>query len=973
MAKRPAPRRTKPKKPAPKAKPKAKPARKPKPAAKRKPAPQAKPKAAKKKAARTKPARTEAADRPKVIVFGIDEIPQIARMADAFALAPAVRRSQIYFHDSAFEDQVQLPPDRVCTDEEAAPGLAFLARLAVDLSGRDWKEDVFPLGHIRSWHDVPLDVLNKAFDKCGFDVVDAAAVKDLAGYGNELAVAATLAKQTPAAQAIPDLVFADPFGLTRVSPDGKVSTDTKRPGKGLSIDRDGRLGVLRTAEGNVRVVIELASGHELGALDRGDVMHPTGNAVVAAQPFSFRVEALKRTGAPGAGTVVRNVFPESVPARKPRRVLGGDSIELDCDDPLAFDDDGNYFAWFDAELTADWTREHRSVLVFGRFASAGDDVSVAWHVELRAPERALLSVSIAGGVPVACVRDVATSKVAVAVFGKDGAARVRTIDSVTAPARVGQTLVYQPDATTLLREPLDGGGAARHALSGRAAGRGRVVSRGERWLFVPEHGESVIDLEDGGRERDRGLPAKQAKARASALEMIAKVRTVAADAGMDVTLNKFEEDNGYVSCGLRLAGGGPVLGRAMTNAISDHAMEMIHGALSITGGPGGVLERPATSDEIVELLRVFDRHGLKLASTLFFLDDFYMHALTQDRPEPTQIEPEAEGLLLAAALDEAAPRSDGPKDFDAKLAAWKKHTPTTKEIAERLAALDDDAVNQRSRLIGFIAWITTGRFGREAVDLWLSIPEKRTRFMGVTSSLTWLAKRDKAAFKQLASWFKSLENPHMNWNQLRDALGVPPSAEQEEEDAEQKSREPVAAPAGFDKKAATWDGLASDWAGARALHGLAKDLKADPVAVAKKLGVSALPPSYLEYVKRFYVIGELRKRYERDKFPYFLNLVAPGSLVGERDMFVKSLGAGADISVKQREAREELGGLLPFGTDASRSWICWDPTKTKPDGEMLICFLDGNEVGFGEARTDVGYDLKEVVKYFQPGTFDERG
>jgi outer membrane biosynthesis protein TonB len=102
MAKRPAPRRTKPKKPAPKAKPKAKPARKPKPAAKRKPAPQAKPKAAKKKAARTKPARTEAADRPKVIVFGIDEIPQIARMADAFALAPAVRRSQIYFHDSAF-------------------------------------------------------------------------------------------------------------------------------------------------------------------------------------------------------------------------------------------------------------------------------------------------------------------------------------------------------------------------------------------------------------------------------------------------------------------------------------------------------------------------------------------------------------------------------------------------------------------------------------------------------------------------------------------------------------------------------------------------------------------------------------------------------------------------------------------------------------------------------------------------------
>jgi hypothetical protein len=959
MAKKPAPRKEKAaggKKPAPKAK--AKPARKPKRAPRARPA----------------PSKKGPGPRPKAIVFAVDEIPQIARMADAFAIPPAVRRSPMYFYPSEFGDQVKLPPDRVCTAAEEKVGHAFLSRLAVDLSYREWKQDdVFPMGHTRAWHDVPADVLTGAFEACGFDVVGAVAVMDLAGYGDEEAAAGKLASQTPTAEPIADLVFADLFGFTRVRAGGKVTTDPKLSGDSLSIDRDGRLGLLRKEEGRVRVVVELATGREMGALDNGLLMHPTGAAVVWPEAITFCVRALKRSGAPGAEKLQRNVFPEGVPARPPLRLLGGDSIELECADPLAFDGAGNYLAWFGDELNADWERPRRSVLFAGRFASAGDAPSVAWRVELRAPELASLSLSIAGGVPVACVRDVATCKVAVAVFGADGAARVRAIDSVTMPARVGQTLVYQPDGTTVVREALDGGGAARHTLSGRAAGRGRVVARGERWLFVPEHGESVIDFENGGREIARGLPAKDAKVRAAALELVAKLRTIAADAGMDVALNKLESDqNGYVSCGLRLGGSSPVLGRALTNAIGQYAMEALHGAVSVTGGPGGVLDRPATYDEVVELLRVFDRHRLQLAWALFFLDEIYQYPLTRDPPEPARIEPAAETLLLGAVLDEVAPRSGGPADFDAKLAAWKAHVPTAKEIAERLMTIDESQLTPRHHLLRFVAWMTTARLGREAVDLWLAIPETRARFMGATAPLAALAKRDEAAFQQLARWFKTLRNPHMNWNQLRDALGEPPSAEQEQEDAEQKSRQPVAAPAGFDAQAATWDTLAEAWAGAREIHGMAKLLRgSDPAATAKKLAVAALPPSYLEFLERFYVIGELRQQYARDKFPYFLNLVAPGRLVSERDMWRKSLEASADVNVKLRQAVKDLGGLLPFGTDASRGWICWDPTKINADGEMLICFVDGDEVGFGEARTDVGYDLKQVLKYYRPGSFDE--
>jgi hypothetical protein len=35
---------------------------------------------------------------------------------------------------------------------------------------------------------------------------------------------------------------------------------------------------------------------------------------------------------------------------------------------------------------------------------------------------------------------------------------------------------------------------------------------------------------------------------------------------------------------------------------------------------------------------------------------------------------------------------------------------------------------------------------------------------------------------------------------------------------------------------------------------------------------------------------------------------------------------------------------------------------------MLICLVDGDEWSADKARTDVGYDLKEVLKYYVPGS-----
>jgi hypothetical protein len=80
----------------------------------------------------------------------------------------------------------------------------------------------------------------------------------------------------------------------------------------------------------------------------------------------------------------------------------------------------------------------------------------------------------------------------------------------------------------------------------------------------------------------------------------------------------------------------------------------------------------------------------------------------------------------------------------------------------------------------------------------------------------------------------------------------------------------------------------------------------------------------------------------------------------------------ADLSVEWCETTRTLEGLLPFGTDTSRIQICWDTTRTNDAGEMMIYLVDGDKEDIDNARTYVGYDLKEVLKYYQPGSLARR-
>jgi hypothetical protein len=729
----------------------------------------------KKPATRTKQPAVEveeaAAERPKALVFAIDEIPHVAAMADAFRVPPAVRRSPLYFHPEDLDDQVKLPPDRVCTDEEEVVGHAFLTRLAVDFGGRTWEPAVYPEEHTRAWHDVPVDELAAAFEACGFDVVRAPEVMAASGLAREAAVAAKL-RSRRFADPSSDLFFTDAFGLTRVAADGRISTDPELWGSGLWIDADGRLGLLLRETQRVGFVIGLAQATQLGALERGALMrpamHPAGGALVLySGEVGLRARPLNANGKP-SGELTRNLYVETAPPRKPLR-LGGNSIHLVCDQALVFDADGNYLAWLDEEWDADFSDKPRSLLCGGRFADLGGPATVAWRADLRGPRRARLSLSIADGIPVVCVREMAKSKVHVAVLGED-AARVRTVESLIAPVRVGQTLVYQPDAGTVVREPLTGEGASRYPLAGRSVGRGRVVARGERWLFVPGHGESVIDLESG-RELDRRLPATDASARAKALDLLAKVTALVADAGMEADLTKLDTESS--SCELRLWGGGPVLGQALIEALRnpEYAASAGAGSLSISGDPERI-GHPVTRDELVELLHLFARHEMKLAWAEFFLG----HLCTPS--ERAEIEPDAEALLLWALLDEVGPT---PGSFEAKLAGWTKEAATLERIGERLAAVEDRLAQQYALFQEAIVYMTIHLFGSEALDLWLAIPAPRLRFLDPGHPLAWLAKHDARARERLARWLETIDRPAVEWEPIVEAVRGNDVADEDED------------------------------------------------------------------------------------------------------------------------------------------------------------------------------------------------
>jgi len=191
------------------------------------------------------------------------------------------------------------------------------------------------------------------------------------------------------------------------------------------------------------------------------------------------------------------------------------------------------------------------------------------------------------------------------------------------------------------------------------------------------------------------------------------------------------------------------------------------------------------------------------------------------------------------------------------------------------------------------------------------------------------------------------------------------AAEAEDEDlpdAAEDDDEPRPPPRGFTNPT-SWQAIAKAWAGARIMLKGKRTSPREAKAVATALGIARLPPSYLIYIDRFRKLGALGLRYKRDRFPIDLYISPPEDLVSDQKHFIALLDTFPYLPKYLRVSAKRLRGFIKFGRDTSRTDIYWDPTRTTRDGEMAICFMNHEYPWLLE----LGRDLKEIVKYYEPG------
>ena len=782
------------------------------------------------------------------------------------------------------------------------------------------------------------------------------------------------ARRDDAAAATGDLFFTDPFALTRVAADDRVRSVGKFAARLFSVDAEAKLGFVVKPDG-VRLLVDLAKLKELAAMNEGTVLHPTGTAVITlgSDPAAFIVTRLK-DGVPAKKTVTRQLTFDKKSARDPLRLGEEPGPYLACDQPLVFDTGGRFLAFVVKYWWQGAGPRVPGVLVAGSFPDPGGEPAVDWRLDLSGPVDGTVALSIVDGIGALFVRDVVAGAIDVVLLG-EGAPRVRRINSVTVPARVGQTIVYQPDAATVVREPLAGGEGTRHALSAEQAGPGRIATNGSRWLFLPRYAEVALDLERGVTI-DRGLPRAEAEARAAALAMLRKYEPFAASAKMDIEISKL--DLRYGETRFWFSPGRPGLAQAALWGLGHRIGHDERQSFGYDGGPGQS-DRPLTGPQIVEILRFFQAQRLPLDAASMFWDDLHgrsPHYHLSEVKERALVEPDGAAILVRAMMDAVSP---APGTYETKLAEWTaKGDLSPEEVTATLQQMSPEVLAKGKGEYGTgiedlfepTSWLLFNRFGRDVLRIWFAVPPDQLAFMKVGKPMERLAKTDPAARKQIVEWFGGFDHSGGEWLdvsfELRAEFPDKTAAEDkpDDEDDEVDDDEPIPPPRGFDKPT-SWEAIAKAWASARS-NPDGETAPRDPAAVAKALGVPRLPPSYLTFIERFEALGELMLRYQREKddFPNYLNITPPERLERYRDDFIKLLDSFADTSVQMRQRAKDLRGLLPFGSDTSRTDICWDPSKTSPEGEMAICFYNHEY----DRRVEAGFDLKEIVKYFRPGS-----
>jgi predicted DNA-binding WGR domain protein len=175
------------------------------------------------------------------------------------------------------------------------------------------------------------------------------------------------------------------------------------------------------------------------------------------------------------------------------------------------------------------------------------------------------------------------------------------------------------------------------------------------------------------------------------------------------------------------------------------------------------------------------------------------------------------------------------------------------------------------------------------------------------------------------------------------------------EEAEAKER---AWRKGFDKlprrvkRALSWDEIESEVR--KTYPGRAAN-----ATVATVPGLSKRPPSYVEFASRFTDVGEWRITHRKRAWPWFFYLT-PKSMAKDRARLISTYETEAPR--KAARVRE----LIPFASDASETYFCWDSTAVDWRGEPAVYAADFKHP---YAILRLGRDLLEVIQHYRPDWF----
>ena len=389
----------------------------------------------------------------------------------------------------------------------------------------------------------------------------------------------------------------------------------------------------------------------------------------------------------------------------------------------------------------------------GRLGPDDDGDAVWWALPLATHSSAEVTFAAVCDTVWVFVRDAAAEEVYALRIDRAGDVHTAVWPSLCAPAVDGVTALTQPDSHTVLSRSLADGAARSYPVEAFNAhpaeapeasafprGRppaptrlpGRVAVQGARRVFVPWHGETVVDL-DAGVAHGRGLEVPAGPFRRLLLESFLRLNDSLRELGVEAHLGACERHPKAPRYGLVLVlpmlapTFGALVAQNLAHTLWTRCEFATHdhrwSGMSHEGGYAR-LEAPTPLNALRPVLAWMQRHGWPPHDVAQEMVRRYQEGMGiphTARPEALPFEPPAARLFVRAML---ATLASGAWPADADLDAWSAAPVTAEEARAAVGGLASLAVFLNSDIGNLLTKCLAEHLGADALPALFALLER---------------------------------------------------------------------------------------------------------------------------------------------------------------------------------------------------------------------------------------------------------